>query len=95
MNINPPEWEGYTEATAEGDDMQLTDFENLILIKSFREEKVCIIELNEIIDNQRDELETQAKALNFHDVMFVIPPDALHFGTIGLKNQHRMFACYF
>ena len=43
VNINPPEWEGYTETVDEGDNMQLTDFENLILIKSFREEKVCVV----------------------------------------------------
>jgi hypothetical protein len=41
VNINPPEWEGYTESTGDEDDLKLTDFENLILIKSFREEKVC------------------------------------------------------
>ena len=41
MNINPPDWEGYAENTSEEeDDFKLTDFENLILIKSFREEKV-------------------------------------------------------
>ena len=40
MNINPPGWEGYTETAGGEDDLQLTDFENLILIKSFREEKV-------------------------------------------------------
>jgi hypothetical protein len=40
VNINPPEWEGYTETAAGKDELQLTDFENLILIKSFREEKV-------------------------------------------------------
>ena len=40
MNINPPEWEGYTETSGDEGGMQLTDFENLILIKSFREEKV-------------------------------------------------------
>ncbi|XP_028414460.1 dynein heavy chain 6, axonemal-like [Dendronephthya gigantea] len=40
VNINPPEWEGYTGETNDEDDLKLTDFENLILIKSFREEKV-------------------------------------------------------
>ena len=40
VNINPPEWEGYTDSTNEDEDLNLTDFENLILIKSFREEKV-------------------------------------------------------
>lgn len=40
VNINPPEWEGYTKETDGEDDLKLSDFENLILIKSFREEKV-------------------------------------------------------
>lgn len=42
VNINPPQWEGYTEDSNGEDDLKLTDFENLILIKSFREEKVSL-----------------------------------------------------
>ena len=45
VNVNPPDWEGYTDTakdTEEESSPKLSDFQNLILIKFFREEKVCI-----------------------------------------------------